>query len=984
MCRYGSQLSSVRGNELAYCAQNAIVLLDIEGGLGIKDIIGGYSSRTTCVIHVTDDRGGMFLVTAVMGRSVHVWKWSGEYSRHRTLTKRPAEIRAMSSDSAGMVLVGDKSGNLFTWGIVETGSKMQRLPECKRNDEVVSMACCPGANASIVGVGYKSGCLALCDYDRGIVLACLDLFDSEIQCVAWSGEPSAAGSYMIAAGSKRGLIKVVEVFINSVETCSEISCLDNMYSPNKKGSEVGEGGNNSATNRFWASLAWVSHANTDEVGDTNAYLISSSLNGRILVWRANDIVDCKECVPCAKLPESHTRAVFSVQSCRWGSQIFVTSIGLDRVCTSWNIPVGKSRIEWSQAKIASRCVGLGGHPMSLCVSGDGDRLIAGIGCGDGTIRIGSCTWKEKVLRDDTMTLLWKGIPAPVVAVSWYPGGSEILAFGCEDGTVGLVNMATKRVQLGISRHQMAVATLVWIPRDDGMFLLQSWCTAGVILTWPQHEEVFAAADVASKDYRTIEPLFTGNQSSESSISCIVAPHAGWDGRVVIGNTNGLVNMCQCTAGLPRILWAYQPILNKSVVHDVPSIIMVSACGESDAFALTDDGVLFVCSARLNTEPTSLCRVAENFGDTLPTCISVLYIDSESMYVVAIGFESGLIGLYCYRSAHKDGMVLCFVDKLKGHSAPVLQCRWINHQNKSGECVTFVTTSQDQSVRVWSVDTAQCLLGDVASAQTSPEPDIENATTAELNKPKNKSKSKDAPTSLTTLLPPVSRDSEQKMTEGMRGILETFLDANNDQGSDALLFSKYHIFEDQSDDIISDVPLSALGMDAYVSKCAATLVDSGKSSTGDQLAQRRAIFRAAALKLWQGDVGDCITILIDNDCLTSDFVSFAAAAGRDAWVLVVRAYVEQLEKKGDIHLGALYLLTIGDIKQACLLYEKHRLLREAATLATARLPSTHPVSLRVRRAYACHLRDSGDLTRACMLFAVLNDTEEVASLMDKMK
>lgn len=984
-CRYGSQLSSVQGNELAYCAQNAIVLLDIEGGLGIKDIIGGYSSRTTCVIHVKDDCGGLFLVTSVMGRSVHVWKWSDDgYCRHRTLTKRPAEIRAMASDNSGMVLVGDKNGNIFVWGIVEPGSKMKRLPECKRNDEIVSMVCCPEGTVTIVGVGYKSGCLALCDYDRGVVLASLDVFDSEIQCVAWSADSSTSGSHLIAVGSKSGLIKVVKVLLDSVETCNVVACLDNMYSPTKKSSEVG---NTSVANRFWASLAWMSHPEADGMGDTHSYLISSSLNGRILVWRADDIVQGGECIPCAKLPESHTRAVFSVQSCRLGNQVFVTSTGLDRICTLWNVPVGKSRIEWSQAKIASRCVGLGGHPTSICITRDGDRLIGGIGCGDGTIRIGSCVSMEKILRDDTMTLLWKGIPAPVVVVSWYPAGHEVLAFGCEDGTVGIVNMATKKVQLGISRHQMAVATLVWIPQDDGMFLLQSWCTAGVILTWPHHEEIFAAADVASKDYRTIETLFIGNQDSESPISCIVALHAGCDGRVVIGHTDGLISMCQCTAGLPRILWEYQPIPDNLGTHGVPSIIMVSACGESDAFALTDDGLLFSCSG-LSSEPTSVCRVAENFGDTLPTSISVMYIHSKLMYVVAIGFESGIIGLYCSRSAHQDGQALCFVDKFKGHSAPVLQCQWIHSQKEDDQIVTFVTTSQDQSVRVWRVDTEKCLVDDVASAQSSPESDIENAAAAaaaaEFNKSKSKAKLKDTSTSLTTLLPPLNRDSEQKMTEGMRGILETFLHPDNDHSSDVVESLRNHVFEEQSGDIISDLPLSATGIDAYVSKCATALVDSGKTLTGDQLAQRRAIFRAAALKLWQGDVGDCVKLLIETDCLTSDFVSFAAAAGRDAWVLVVRAYVEQLEKKGDIHLGALYLLTIGDIKQACVLYEKHRLLREAATLATTRLPSAHPVSLRVRRAYACHLRDSGDLTRACMLFAVLNDTKEVASLMDKIK
>jgi hypothetical protein len=72
---------------------------------------------------------------------------------------------------------------------------------------------------------------------------------------------------------------------------------------------------------------------------------------------------------------------------------------------------------------------------------------------------------------------------------------------------------------------------------------------------------------------------------------------------------------------------------------------------------------------------------------------------------------------------------------------------------------------------------------------------------------------------------------------------------------------------------------------------------------------------------------------------------SAGAGRDAWIATSRLYADFLERKGEVHLAALYLLQVGDAVDACLTYERHKMHREAAALARRWLSPDHPVTVR---------------------------------------
>ena len=142
--------------------------------------------------------------------------------------------------------------------------------------------------------------------------------------------------------------------------------------------------------------------------------------------------------------------------------------------------------------------------------------------------------------------------------------------------------------------------------------------------------------------------------------------------------------------------------------------------------------------------------------------------------------------------------------------------------------------------------------------------------------------------------------------------------------------------------------------------------------------RVAAQRAAAVALWSGDVGTALRILLKHDALTADFVSLSAVAGRGAWEAASRAYASVLEERGEPHLAALHLLSVGDPTAACAAYTRAGMTREAATLAASRLPPCHPTVRATRTAYAVHLENKKEWERAAAQHVAGKDWEKAVA------
>jgi WD40 repeat protein len=142
-------------------------------------------------------------------------------------------------------------------------------------------------------------------------------------------------------------------------------------------------------------------------------------------------------------------------------------------------------------------------------------------------------------------------------------------------------------------------------------------------------------------------------------------------------------------------------------------------------------------------------------------------------------------------------------------------------------------------------------------------------------------------------------------------------------------------------------------------------------------------RAAAVSLWSGDVGSAIKVLIENDALTADFVSFsAAAAGRGAWEAASRAFAFILEERGEPHLAVLHLTSIGDPAAACKVYTRAGMAREAASFAAAKLPPRHSLVFETRSVYASQLEGRGDFERAAAQYITSENWSKAIEMLQK--
>lgn len=151
--------------------------------------------------------------------------------------------------------------------------------------------------------------------------------------------------------------------------------------------------------------------------------------------------------------------------------------------------------------------GLGGHVYSLAAqhSLHSPPLIAA-GCGDATIRL----FKLSPPQDTHLSLLepvgplsqarpaaaeqpvhqglqiaaegaklvWSSIPGMVTALQWHPQQQDVLAFGCDNGSVSLLELASQRVHSFSTRHKAPVTACCWmpLPSSSGASWLDS-CTA---------------------------------------------------------------------------------------------------------------------------------------------------------------------------------------------------------------------------------------------------------------------------------------------------------------------------------------------------------------------------------------------------------------------------------------------------------------------------------------------------------------------------
>ncbi|MGH0178317.1 UNVERIFIED_CONTAM: hypothetical protein FKN15_012375 [Acipenser sinensis] len=207
---------------------------------------------------------------------------------------------------------------------------------------------------------------------------------------------------------------------------------------------------------------------------------------------------------------------------------------------------------------------LGGFVYSLTFSPVDTGSLA-LGVGDNMIRVWSTLSIQN--RYDTKTF-WQGIKSKVTALSWHPLKEGHLAFGTDDGKVGIYDSySNKPPQISSSYHRKTVYTLAWGPPvpplsfggegDRPSVTLYSCAGEGVIL---QHNPWKLAGEA-------------------NDIDKVIRDTNGIKGHQLVFCTSELLH--QCLAGAELIDWSSASSHGWTVGSGVPFVDAVAVVWERE-------------------------------------------------------------------------------------------------------------------------------------------------------------------------------------------------------------------------------------------------------------------------------------------------------------------------------------------------------------------------------------------------------------------
>ncbi|XP_072256588.1 gem-associated protein 5 isoform X2 [Pyxicephalus adspersus] len=355
-----------------------------------------------------------------------------------------------------LLVTGDEKGIVVCyWSNRNDGQ--QFFPEPRT---IFCLSCSPHQE-DLVAVGYKDGMIVLIDISRrGDVVHRLRGHDDEIHCLAWCPHPreeelnqkledapaeqnTANGDLLpetenkgcyLASGSKDQTIRIW----NS-STGKGVSTLKLPYLKRRGGSI-----DPATKERLWLTLHWP-HGHPTQ-------LLSSTFGGELLLWDLTKSGKQKWSLLGASEGQNHTRIVFNLCSLvtEEGRELLI-STSMDRDVKCWDL--GSLSCSWTLSS-------LGGFVYCLAFSPVAAGCLA-IGVGDSMIRV----WNTmSVVNSYDVKTLWQGIKSKVTALSWHPTKEGSLAFGTDDGKVGIYDVfSSKPPQISSTYHKKTVYSLCWGP-----------------------------------------------------------------------------------------------------------------------------------------------------------------------------------------------------------------------------------------------------------------------------------------------------------------------------------------------------------------------------------------------------------------------------------------------------------------------------------------------------------------------------------------
>ena len=1067
------------GGLLAFGAKNSVLVLafraagepgeQAEPATGrCARIVGslvGHSDRVSGVAFVADPTGRQLahlLVSVANDGGVRLWDARpgvmlalGKLGSHdKAATAVACSPCAGASD---VVLSAGRDGTVRVWSIKSKTMRSSWRPLTATGGPVwpCAVALSP-ASARIAAVGYQSGVVLIVDLERSAVLQKLAGHEEQIQALAFRpqqlGSSSSAGGLsgaVLASTSKDRTIRLWEAqLLAELEDGGGSSgdggqwrwrCADSLAVPKPTAGALTP----QQKTRLWVACCWSLHADMGWVLCTTGYV------GDIHVWPSREKsgngsgAAGREGKALQPLPITggHSRPIFGMcclePTTSIGGEPIVTqnessqshwllTVSMDRSIVCWDVDALQSR--WTMPS-------LGGFVYRVKFA-PSDPYRMAIAVGDKSIRI----WRRPKLLPATaggsepsmgaptsefdVSFLWKGVREKVTALCWHPTDETKLAFGLDDGAVGIYTLAGGTGADGHvhkmfdGQHRGTVFALVWPAAasgsgsgggrgggDDKDPPVYSAGADGHVFRWTKKKVMDVDSLILAGQGRLHEGTSGGAKSHVTQRSCVA--FSADSQKVALGNADGSVevyltdqpaspgaaagNGNQSTGWrLVRVYHEHSALVYTLVwghanadwpeeqewlasgsedctirVHDTKDAPRLSAAAAAAAAATPgqdDQADPFRRAAPVETDRLALLR-----GHT--RAITELAWSPHTRGLLASSCLDGTAQVWNVTDSN------CAVANMRDHAGRVLCVAW-----SPLEPDILHSGADDQTVRRWST---------LSQLHTSP-PARRKAGKRDSQKPSNPAgpASPSLPqTPPTTSTSGGSRQRKARVKRKPKGILSEL--AGMDSSDETMQKSCLHLASQTLGRASSESPVEKPTGNLPMRDrllfggpgSAVETVDSEIVGLGEARTSGDAVESGAILEMWRGNVGAALSAVTaarsngGEDSTPGDLSTWTALsilAGRDVWQSMMEVQGQALISRGDIHNGVLHLLAAEQTQAAVSAYREAGMFHEALTLAKLRLGDDDAIVKELYVDYAASLEKKRDFTTAtkCYLAAGL--------------
>uniref|UniRef100_A0A9J7Y567 Gem nuclear organelle associated protein 5 n=1 Tax=Cyprinus carpio carpio TaxID=630221 RepID=A0A9J7Y567_CYPCA len=654
--------------------------------------------------------------------------------------------------------------------------------------------------------------------------------------------------------------------------------------------------------RLWLTVHWPK--------GRPSQIVSSCFGGEIIMWDLKKSGKQKwNLLGSSSDGQNHSRIVFNMSSFHTGDRELLLSTSMDREIKCWDL--ASLECCWTLPT-------LGGFVYCLSFSSVGTGCLA-LGVGDSMIRV----WNTLSIQNQyDIKTFWQGVKSKVTALAWHPLKEGSLAFGTDDGKVGIYEVySNKPPQISSTYHRRTVYSLSWGPPvppmsfggsgDKPSYSLYSCAGEGVIF---QHDPWKLSGEASN-----IDKLIRDTNNIKHKIP----PHTdlSWkpDGSVLaIGNEDGSIEVLKApTLKLLCTVQQHHKIINSLRWHHEHSsqneLQYLLASGSSNAIVYVHD-----LKSVIETPSESPVLMTEPFRT----------LSGHTNKITSLAWSphhDGRLVTVCYDGTAQVWDVLKEepVCNYRGHSGRLLCVQWSTvHPD------LVWTGGDDFTLHEWAVSKQE-----------------------HVTPPKNLSLKKRKPRSIL----PLSTSMDHRPKEELQQDCLTLAAVRYSHGSgdhiqlglftdrDAL----YRMFQEEGDH------MEAGHYDSMV-----------------------------YLRLWKGDLIGAINLAAEKGELTDDLLSLAPMAGYQVWARTVEVYVKQLCHHEQFLKAASHLVSIHKLYEAISLLKSHQFYREAIALARARLQPEDPVLKDLYMSWAAVLEKDGHYATAAKCYLAADSNFDAAKVIAK--